>query len=185
MSELISRATSITTGKRISEARLLIIVLWGVSGCGKSTVGEMLATRLGWIFYDADEFHPDTNISKMKAGIPLTDEDRDPWLTRLATLISNSNSQDQNAILACSALKSAYRDKLGINEHEVKSVYLEGDFSTIEARLAERDHAFMHKGLLASQFNALEPETKGIALHIGDSVDAICDEIESRLGLEQ
>src|ERR1700757_4046123 len=133
----------------------MILVLMGVSGSGKTTVGKLLARELGWSFIEADDFHPASNIEKMRSGYPLTDEDRAPWLERLREQIERSLAAGQNAVLACSALKRKYRDCLRVNS-EVKSVFLRGDYALIEKQLRHRRGHFMKSALLRSQFADLE-----------------------------
>lgn len=141
----------------------------GVSGAGKSTIGEALAARLGVPFLDADEFHPPENVARMAAGIPLTDEDRAPWLERL----SRELRQRPDAVLACSALKAAYRHVLAEGLTECRFVHLRGSADLIRARLAERSHRYMPASLLESQFAALEPPTDAIDVDI-DSPPGDC-----------
>lgn len=161
----------------------MIVVLWGVSGCGKTTVGSQLAVALGWTFFDADDFHPASNVRKMRQGVPLTDADRYPWLERLRALLVNTNSEGGNAVLACSALKQDYRDRLGFNESDVHGVHLAGSEALVAARLAQRNHEFMNPQLLASQYAALEPATDGLRLDIQRSPDALCAAIIKGLSL--
>lgn len=133
----------------------MIIIIYGVSAVGKTTVGEKLAGELKWTFYDADDFHSAANKAKMESGIPLTDEDREGWLETLRSLIASTLASDQNAVLACSALKQKYRDLLRVND-EVKFVLLYADYDTIEQRILQRKHHFMNPTLLKSQFDTLE-----------------------------
>lgn len=153
----------------------MIIIVCGVSGAGKTTVGQRLASRLGYPFFDADDFHPPGNIEKMRRGEALDDADRSPWLDRLADIVA----AEAQAVLACSALKQRHRDRLGIDGRRVIAVFLEGDRALIARRLAARKHAFMPASLLESQFEALEPPD-GIRLSIDQPVDAICDEAIAR-----
>ncbi|HEY5367158.1 MAG TPA: gluconokinase [Casimicrobiaceae bacterium] len=148
----------------------MIIVLMGVSGSGKTTVGAALAQRLGWRFVDADEFHPTTNVEKMRAGHPLSDADRDPWLRRLADELHAILARGDSAVLACSALRQAYRDRIA-EAGDVRFVYLAGDSATIEARLAERAHRYMPSTLLASQFATLEVPRDALQVDIRLGVD--------------
>ena len=134
----------------------MVVILFGVTGAGKTSVGQLLARDLGWAFYDADDFHSPANVEKMRGGTPLDDGDRWPWLERLRAKIEECLSAGENAVIACSALKEAYRDYLTVN-NQVKLVYLEGDFELIAARLRARPEHFMNPGLLKSQFEALEP----------------------------
>ena len=128
----------------------------GVTGCGKTTVGELLARDCGWDFHDADDFHPAENVAKMKSGTPLTDEDRWPWLDRLNALIADSERQGGNLVLACSALKQSYRDRLAQGCATARFVLLDGKIETIRARLAGRQGHYMNPKLLESQFAILE-----------------------------
>ena len=115
----------------------MVIILFGVAGAGKTVIGHALAAALGWEFYDADQFHPPGNIEKLARGIPLADEDRWPWLERLAELIRTRLAQGEHAVLACSALKESYRQRLQVND-EVKLVYLKGAYALIAERLKQR-----------------------------------------------
>ena len=162
----------------------MIVVVWGVSGCGKSTVGKKLADKLGWMFHDADDFHSDLNVDKMRQGIPLQDEDRYPWLAQLATLLRDINGQDQSAVLACSALKQDYRSLLGINHEDIRAVHLSGREDLIRTRLAKRSHEFMNKSLIQSQFAALEPSKYGLSLDITASPQDLCQSIIEQLKLD-
>jgi gluconokinase len=134
-----------------------ILVVMGVSGSGKSTIGTMLALRLKWEFEDGDWFHPTHNIDKMQAGIPLTDEDRAPWLIAIADFIDQTRSAGGHAVIACSALKHRYRDVIIGNRPDVRLIYLKGDMDLIARRVAVRHEHFMPPSLLQSQFDALEP----------------------------
>ena len=134
----------------------MVVILFGVTGAGKTVIGRLLAGDLGWAFYDADDFHSAANVEKMRTGVPLDDDDRWPWLERLRVRIQESLAAGEHAVLACSALKDAYRDYLVV-DGRVKLVHLSGDFELIAARLrARRDH-YMNPALLRSQFDALEP----------------------------
>jgi len=159
----------------------MIIVVWGVSGCGKTTVAKLLAKNLGWQFLDADDFHSAENIEKMSQGTPLNDKDRKPWLDEIAQQLNTINKAGGNATLACSALKKTYRDLLGINEENIRSVLLHGDQQTIQQRLETRQHEFMNKDLLTSQFETLQTDTRGIKLSIKQSPAEICQEIRHQL----
>lgn len=135
---------------------MTIVVLMGVSGCGKTTIGRALAARLGWAFQEGDALHPPENVAKMAGGAPLTDADRAPWLRKIAAVIDGWRQANASGLVTCSALKRAYRDIL-IGDRDVRLVYLCGDTATIAARLAARRDHFMPPGLLASQFATLEP----------------------------
>jgi gluconokinase len=134
----------------------MVIILFGVSGAGKTTVGRLLASELGWHFYDADDFHPAANIEKMRAMIPLSDADRAPWLEKLRALIDNCIQGETNAVLACSALKEAYRRFLTVDPDQVKLVYLKADYALLKERLQNRRGHFMNPELLNSQLATLE-----------------------------
>jgi gluconokinase len=133
-----------------------VMIVMGVSGSGKSTIGAILARRLHWEFEDADWLHPASNVDKMHKGIPLTDEDRRPWLDAVAAWIDNTRRSDEHAVVACSALKRRYRNILIGDRTDVRLVYLKGDEALIERRIATRHEHFMPQSLLHSQFEALE-----------------------------
>ena len=133
----------------------MIVVICGVSGVGKTTIGQLLAQELGWKFCEADDFHPAANVEKMKAGIPLTDEDRWPWLDRLRQLIERCLAAEENAVVACSALKRAYRDRLRVSE-EVRFVFLRASRARVAEQVQRRRGHFMPATLLESQFADLE-----------------------------
>ena len=162
------------------------LVLMGVSGSGKSTVGETLAARLGWPYEDADQFHPASNVAKMSAGHPLTDEDRWPWLKAIATEIDRVCDAGGRVVIGCSALKRAYRDVLSHHRTDIRLVYLKGTQALIAERLGRRKGHFMPPGLLASQFNTLEPPTSDehpVTVSIDAPVDDIVDTILRQLKL--
>jgi carbohydrate kinase (thermoresistant glucokinase family) len=148
----------------------------GVSGCGKSTVGALLAQRLGVEFLDADEFHPPENVAKMAAGVPLTDEERSPWLERLNAELRKRN----NAVLACSALKESYRELLA-RDLECRFVLLRGSIELIRSRLQERKHRYMPASLLESQFAALEPPARAIEVDIAEPPERCVETIAATL----
>jgi gluconokinase len=135
--------------------RTSVILLMGVSGCGKTTTGQRLSRVLGWDFRDADSFHPAANVEKMSRGVPLTDEDRWPWLAAIAAWIDERRA-DGNAIVSCSALKKSYRDRLLIGRPDVQLVFLKGSHSLIADRMNRRKGHFMPPALLDSQFATLE-----------------------------
>ncbi len=159
----------------------MIIIIMGVSGAGKTTAGAVLAERLGWGFYDADDFHPKGNIEKMKAGVPLTDADRLPWLAALRGLIRR---QDAGTVLACSALKQSYRDYLGDGRPDVAFVYLKGEASLIEKRLEGRESHFAGPGILESQLRDLEEPEDALVIDASQSPESIAGEIIKGLGLK-
>jgi gluconokinase len=137
----------------------MFIIITGVAGAGKSTVGKLLADNLGWQFYEGDDFHPAANVEKMRRGEALTDADREPWLDALRALIQSALEKSENGILACSALKRHYRARLRVNEHVV-FVHLTATPDLIERRLEQRKSHFMNPSLIQSQFTTLEtPET--------------------------
>lgn len=136
---------------------LAAIVVMGVSGCGKSTVGALLAERLGWPFEDGDSFHPPANVEKMRAGTPLTDEDRWPWLEAIAARIASARDGGQGVVVACSALKRSYRDALRAGHADIRFLHLTGEPALIMARQAARQGHYMPASLVASQFATLEP----------------------------
>ncbi len=133
-----------------------VFVIMGVSGCGKTMVGQALAAHLNCPFYDGDDFHPPENVAKMAGGIPLDDADRAPWLARLAALIQEHLNKGETAVLACSALKRRYRDRLSVSE-QVQFIFLDGDFDLIWGRMLVRQDHYMKPEMLHSQFEALEP----------------------------
>lgn len=152
----------------------------GVSGSGKSTIGETLAGRLGWRFADGDRFHPASNVAKMSAGQPLTDDDRRPWLQAIADEIDRVCKAGQRLVVACSALKRAYREILLHGRNDVGIVFLDGTEALIANRLNQRKGHFMPPGLLASQFQTLEPpgpNERPITVSIDGTVEAIVDAI--------
>lgn len=159
---------------------LVVLVVCGVSGAGKSTVGRKLARRLDWQFQDADDFHPLVNVEKMRRGQPLGDEDRDPWLVALGSLIEQHLRQCAPLVLACSALKAAHRDRLGIDQHRVVSVFLDGPRELIAERMTRREH-FMPPSLLDSQLETLEPPRAGIRVTVDATPDAVVRQILSAL----
>jgi gluconokinase len=162
------------------------LIVMGVSGSGKSTVGEKLASRLGWRFEDGDKFHPASNVAKMRAGHPLTDEDRWPWLQAIADEIDRLCVAGDHAVIGCSALRRAYRDVLIHGRDDVRLVYLDGTQSLIADRLARRKGHFMPPGLLTSQFDTLEPpgaDERPITVSIDAPVEAIVEDAVRQLQL--
>src|SRR3981081_2283305 len=160
------------------------LVVRGVSGSGKSTIADKLAERLGWTYEDGDKFHPASNVAKMSAGHPLTDEDRWPWLRAIAGEIDRVCKAGQHVVIACSALKRAYRDILVHGRDDVRIVYLKGTPKLIADRLAQRKDHFMPPGLLASQFKTLEPPDASenpVTVSIDASVETIVGDIVRQL----
>jgi gluconokinase len=150
----------------------------GVAGSGKSTVGKLLSQRLGWQFYEADDFHPPENIAKMSLGLPLSDRDREPWLDRLKQLIEQTINQGNSAILACSALKSSYRQFLTQElKNEVCWIYLRGDYQLISARIKQRQQHFFKEEILNTQFANLEEPTEALIIDVSLSPAAIVNTI--------
>lgn len=143
----------------------MIVVVMGVSGCGKTTVGEALAASLGWPFIDADDLHPPENVAKMAAGTPLEDADRWPWLDRVVAEAQRADAASGGVIVACSALRERYRERLQ-RAGAVRFVHLRGDAETIGARVATRQHKYMPASLLASQFATLEPPADAIEVDV-------------------
>lgn len=157
-----------------------VIVVMGVSGAGKTTVGSSLAAELGWSFHDGDDFHPAENVSKMTGGRTLDDSDRLPWLRRIRAFIERRLEAGEPAVIACSALKRSYRELLMVDPR-VALVHLRGDYELIAERLARRRGHFMPSGLLDSQFEALEEPASALVLDVSaapaDLVRAIVDEL--------
>jgi len=149
----------------------VIVLIIGVCGCGKTTIGKALAKDLGWRFLDADDFHPEANVAKMASGTPLTDDDRWPWFDRIVAEMRRVSSAGRHAVVACSALTQAYRDRLA-NGGDVRIVYLKGDAATIEPRLVRRAGHFMPASLLPSQFATLEEPTDAIVVDIREPIPA-------------
>ena len=164
-----------------------VLVVMGVSGSGKSTIGTQLAIKLGWEFEDGDWFHPARNVEKMHSGHPLTDEDRWPWLNAIAAFIDASRSAGRHVVIACSALKKSYRAIIVGDRADVRLVYLKGDIELIARRIATRHEHFMPRALLQSQFDALEqpgPEEKAIIVSVAPPPRAIVAQVLSALGVE-
>jgi gluconokinase len=161
----------------------VFVIIFGVSGAGKTTIGELLARQLGQHFYEADDFHSQANIEKMHRGIPLTDEDRWPWLERLRELIERSVAANESAVLACSALKRAYRECLRVN-NQVKFVFLRGDCALVEEQVRRRHGHFVNPALLQSQFDDLEepkPDEDTLTIELGRTPRELVGEIKAKL----
>jgi gluconokinase len=156
-------------------------IIMGVSGCGKTSVGKALAERLGWDFYDADDFHPPANIAKMAGGIPLSDEDRAPWLKTLRALIADCLQTNRPGVLACSALKEHYRQTLLDGNPGARLVYLRGSYDLIWSRMANRPGHYMKPEMLKSQFDALEEPQNALIVDISLSVEQIVNLLHEEL----
>jgi len=153
----------------------------GVSGSGKTTIGRLLAGKLGWTFVEGDDYHPAANVAKMHAGVPLTDADRAPWLAALRERIDAAAARGENVVLACSALKHAYQDYLSRHEPDnVRYVYLRAAEELISERLAARKGHFMNPSLLHSQFETLEPPEHAIRVEVSGTPEVIANEIAQR-----
>jgi gluconokinase len=155
----------------------MIVLVMGVAGAGKTTIGEALARSLGWPFIDADDYHPPENVAKMKAGIPLEDADRWPWLSRL----NQELKERDQAVLACSALKASYRERLAQGIDDFVTVFLQGDFALINERMKGRRHRYMPAALLESQFAALEPPADAIRVDVAADPSSCVALIRRRL----
>ncbi|CAN5755155.1 gluconokinase [soil metagenome] len=166
----------------------VVLVVMGVSGCGKTTVAALLAGRLGWPFEEGDALHPQANIDKMKAGHPLDDDDRAPWLEKVADWVGERLDAGGSGLITCSALKRSYRNKINRRGSGVVFVYLHGSYDTIAARLAARHGHFMPTKLLDSQFAGLqEPgaDEPAIRVDVGPAPSEIADTVIAMLGLEE
>jgi gluconokinase len=162
------------------------LIVMGVSGSGKTTIGEKLAARICWRYEDADTFHPPSNVAKMRAGQPLTDEDRWPWLKAIAAEIDRVCATGERVVIGCSALRRAYRDVLVHGRNNIRIVYLKGTQALIADRLGRRKGHFMPPGLLTSQFKTLEPPTgdeHAVTVSIDGSVETIVEDILRQLAL--
>ena len=162
--------------------RIRFLIVMGVSGSGKTSVGKALAEHLGWDFYDADDFHPPENVFKMANGIPLDDSDRAPWLAALHQLISHSLNLNRPGMLACSALKERYRGQLFQGNDEVQFVYLKGSYDLIWSRMRTRTDHFMKAHMLHSQFDALEEPANALTVDITLSVEEIVQLVMRQIG---
>lgn len=160
----------------------MIVIMMGVVGAGKTTIGRLLAEQSGFEFADADAFHPPSNVEKIRRGIALTDADRKPWLAKLRTAIEQWIRENRNAVLACSALKRSYRQELAAGP-EVRFVYLRGSADIISSRLRSRQGHFAGEQILASQFADLEEPEGAVTVEIASAPQHIVAEIRRRLGL--
>ncbi|HKM98930.1 MAG TPA: gluconokinase [Candidatus Binataceae bacterium] len=161
----------------------MVILLMGVSGSGKTTIGRILAAALGWEFHDADELHPAANRDKMRRGIPLTDSDRAPWLSSVRDLIDDRLARNGNAVVACSALKQSYRERIVADPSKVRLVYLKGSPELVARRLARRSGHFMPASLLPSQLAALEEPRDALTIDISGTPEQIADSIRTAVGV--
>lgn len=159
----------------------MILIVMGVAGSGKTTVGALYAQRHECVFMDADDYHSPDNIAKMRQGTPLQDEDRWPWLDRMNQLLKQAAQKGESVVLACSALKQRYRDRLALDLVDVRWVYLKGDFDVIRTRLEARKGHYMKAGLLESQFAALEAPIDAIELDVAPSPQDIVILLEHAL----
>jgi gluconokinase len=162
----------------------MIIILMGVSGAGKTVVGQLLARELGWPFYDADDLHPPENVASMARGVALTDEQRRPWLRAVRRLVDRCLREQRSAVTACSALKEEYRRYLQDGRDEVQFVYLKGDYVLIHGRLRRRRHHYMKADMLASQFAALEEPAGALIVDADQKPEAITQQIRQALNLD-
>ena len=160
----------------------MIVVVMGVSGSGKSTIGKLLAASLNWDFSDADDFHLVANIEKMSQGIPLTDTDRQPWLEKLQSAIAQWLLQGKNVVLACSALKSSYRQMLWQDTEQMRLVYIKSSFDVLQKRLQQRQNHFMASTLLKSQFDTLEEPKHAIVVDANQPALVSVQQIRATLG---
>ncbi|MFN2444548.1 MAG: gluconokinase [Vicinamibacterales bacterium] len=158
----------------------MIVILMGVAGSGKTTIGTLLADELGWPFLDGDDLHPPANIDKLRRGVALSDGDREPWLERLRSVIGETAARGESAVVACSALKATYRERLRI-DGSVIFVFLRGSYDLIEQRLREREGHFMSPQLLQSQFATLEEPADALVVDIDAPPRTIVDTIRHRL----
>ncbi|WP_392480780.1 gluconokinase [Nostoc sp. C110] len=161
----------------------MIIIVMGVSGSGKTTIGKLLADSLGWEFSDADSFHSLENVEKMRRGIPLTEADRMPWLQDLQAAIKHWLQENKNVVLACSALKDSYRQFLVSDSDHTKLVYLKGSYELIQIRLKERSNHYMSEKLLNSQFDTLEEPLDTISMDVAQPPQIIVQNIRTALRL--
>ena len=160
----------------------MVILVMGTTGAGKTTVGKLIAQKLGWNFLDADDFHPQANIEKMKHGIPLTDVDRGPWLANMHSRLRQLTAEKQNAVLACSALKQSYRDTLSAGL-DFRIVYLRGTYEQMRKHILARHGHFAGESILAGQFADLEEPTDALMLDVAGTPESLADRAIEGLGL--
>lgn len=157
----------------------------GVSGSGKTTIGQLLARDLGWSFYEGDDFHSERSLAKMRGGVPLSDEDRVPWIQAISHLVHDLITKSQRAVITCSALKQAYRKWFTEGHPHVSLVYLRGNYALIHPRLRSRTNHFMKADLLASQFSALEEPHDVPFVDVSQAPEVVVEQIKSTLRLVQ
>ncbi len=160
-----------------------VVIVMGVSGCGKTSVAKALAEKHQWRCLDADDFHPPANVEKMRAGTPLNDDDRWPWLDKLNSMLRHSAAKNESVVLACSALKEVYRERLSqrIARAKVSIVHLEGSFELIESRMKARQHKYMPSTLLKSQFETLQTPANAIQVAIDIPIETQIERIDKAL----
>ena len=163
----------------------MIVIVMGVSGAGKSTVGRLLAEQLGWAFHDGDDLHPEQNVRKMSSGQPLSDEDRWPWLRQIGSVMRECERLGQSSVVACSALRADYRTYLQKQSRNTEIVFLKGSRKTILARMKARSDHFMPTKLLDSQFDALEEPSDAFVVDIRAEPSVIADAVIDQLGLSR
>lgn len=161
----------------------MVVMVMGVAGSGKTTVGRALADELGWKFRDADEFHPAANIAKMAAGLPLDEADRAPWLAAIRAYVAHCLANGENAVVTCSALKERYRRLLSTDPTRIKWVHLQGDRGLISRRLAGRRGHFMKPDMLGSQLAALEPPRDALTLDVAEPPETLVKKVRAALGI--
>lgn len=160
----------------------MILLLMGTTGAGKTTIGELLAARLGWTFLDADNFHPPANIAKMSQGIPLTDADRQPWLEKIHDELTRLSAANTGAVLACSALKQSYRDTLSAGL-DIQLIYLRGAYGRMLRHIESRHGHFAGEAILAGQFADLEEPSNALVLDVSRTPAELVHDIITRLNL--
>jgi gluconokinase len=160
----------------------VVVVVMGVSGAGKTTVGKALAAALGWPFHEGDAFHTPAAVAKMRAGTPLDDADRGPWLARLRALLDDLLARDADAVVTCSALREWHRQRLGLDRPGVVLVHLRGDRALLRERLRRRTAHFVHDELLTSQLATLEPPVGALTLDVAAPPAALVGQIRAAIG---
>lgn len=161
----------------------MVVIVMGVAGAGKTTIGSRLAAELGWEFCDADDLHPAANVAKMRGGRPLDDRDRGPWIDRIARLVASWVASGRNVVLACSALRAPHRARLRVDREQVRFVHLQGPPGLVAQRLAKRSGHFMPAELLGSQLRALDPPVDAVVVSILPPPDEIVAAVRRALGV--